>query len=212
MRGGGAARVFVGAWLATLAASTASSAVTDVTVHRHGPWLEVDLRAPTMLDERVASTVESGLPGTCVYRCAVEQESDGVVARQVLELQIRLDLWENQYVLEGPGRHDVFSSLAAADSACSNVKNLVMMRLDDLLPRQRYRVRVESAVLPLGLEDRERISHFVSESGRGDHEFSLDVGAVLHRLFTGAGGGSGAPAAISTAFRPDELREREEKP
>ncbi|MFQ5601167.1 MAG: DUF4390 domain-containing protein [Candidatus Krumholzibacteriia bacterium] len=192
------------------AAVTVASAgsVERLKAFRKQGWLQLDLEAKNLLDAKTASTVESGLPGTCVYRIVLEDHDGDPIGQRSLKLSLRLDLWENHYVLQGPGGSTRFATLTAADSAWSDIRGVRLLPLDRLLPGEEYRLQVEVAVQPLAAEDRARISRYVRQNSGGDRkEFALDVGALFDRFLGDGGRHRGQASFEGPVFRLEELEE-----
>ncbi len=176
---------------------------------RHQGRLFVEVLATDLLDARTASTIDSGLPGTCVYHIRIEDDQQVLVAERYLDLSLRFDLWENEYLLDGPTGQVSFTSLAAADSAWSHLPGVDLCLVDRLGPDRRYRVQVQIAVQPLAPEDRARLSRYVSSnSGRNREELALDLGALFGQLL-GKGSAEQAPTrTVGPFFRRRDLEER----
>ncbi len=194
--------------MATVFWSLAASAVemANLTPYREAGRLRVNLEARQLLDAPTASTIDSGLPGTCVYRLGLESLDGAVIKEQLLTFSLRLDLWENLYILDGPEGQTNFSSLAAADSAWSRLRDIDICGLDRLASDEEYRLRVQILVQPLGPEQRARLSNYVSSnSGRNRDELALDLGAIFGRLIGGDDGGEDHSVFTSTSFRPTGL-------
>lgn len=171
-------------------AEAATGRIVETRVYLDDGWVRLDLLAEDLLDERTALTIDSGLPGTCVYRLRLENRQRETVIEHYLEQTLRLDLWENIYFLEFRGQEQQFAALAAADSTWSRLEGFPLIRLSGLRPQQDYRLVVQVAVRPLAAEDRERMSRYVQRhSGTGSEELSLDVGALFAGLFGRKGGG-----------------------
>lgn len=158
--------------------------VVDAEVRHEGDWLVVDLQLAELLDARTLSTVESGLPGSCLLEVELrEQNADAIVIRR-LERSLELDLWEDVVRLIEDGRELVFNSIAEADSAWSAWPSLRMAQWSSLSQDRTYQLRVAVHVQPLGSEGRERVSRWVSESKRNDRrDFSIDMGGLVRRFF-----------------------------
>jgi len=157
--------------------------VEQLRPFRHQGRLFVEIKASDMLDRHTASTIDSGLPGTCVYHILIEDANQALVAERYLDLNLRLDLWENQYLLDGPTGLISFNSLAAADSAWSHLPGVDLCDIEQLAPDQSYRIQVQIAVKPLAPEDQARLSHYVSNnSGRNREELALNLGALFGQL------------------------------
>jgi hypothetical protein len=157
--------------------------IVELRSWRDGAWLVADVRAVAVLDERTRSTIESGLPGTLGLFVILEEEGVGTVAQRVVQRSLELDLWGGTALLREGEREHSFYGLAAADSAWSRFDSLKLVRWAELAPDRRYRVSVGLRVRPLGAEDRERVSRWVSrrEDG-GRRDVSLDVGGLLRHF------------------------------
>jgi hypothetical protein len=169
-----------------LLASDASgdSRIVSMQVYRSEDWLECRLRAADLLDARVTSTVESGLPGALLYRIDLLDEHARTVARRIVELRLHLDVWNEIYWLESRSKRQAFHSISQADSAWSQPPPIRLAPLRQLLPQLGYRLQVELAISPLGHDEKAWISGYVSQaSGSGTEEFSIDVGGLLGRFF-----------------------------
>jgi hypothetical protein len=186
----------------------AEARVERVVVYRDGGWLACDVAATGLLDARVRSTVESGLPGSCVYRLVLSREGDGELARVLWATSLQLDLWSERFLLTDPREARQFDAWQSADSALAHPRGLRLVQLEGL-PRDRaLRVSVDVLVEPLGPAERARLARYVSESSAaGADEFAVDIGGLLGRFLGRKGGGAAAHAARgqSEAFVWTEL-------
>jgi len=184
--------------------------VTEVDIYQRGDQLQVDVVATDLLDQRTSMTIESGLPGTCVYGLRLEDDEQQPVVERWVEMSLRFDLWENIYRLDGLGGPRSFTTLAAADSAWSRIEVPGFCAAARLRSDASYRLILTIAVQPLAPEDRERLSRYVSRnSGGGGEELALDVGKVLARLFRGTGNGKRSGLHVGEFFRLGDLEVRE---
>jgi hypothetical protein len=196
----------LGLWAA--ASARADPAVTEATPKRAQGWLEVEVLARDLLDARIASTVDSGLPGTCVYHIALREDDHEVVTERVLEMSLRFDLWDDRYVLEGPEGVRSFATLAAADSAWAHLDGVRLIPVSSLQSNLSYRLQVRVAVQPLAPEDQAWISRYVSQSsGAERQEFALDVGALLERFFHERSDRQSGAAYLGPPFRLPDVEE-----
>ncbi len=194
--------------LAGVEALLANTEVTDLRVSRQEVWLCIDMQARELLDEHTALTVDSGLPGTCLYHIRLEDDQHTVAAEHYVEQSLRLDLWENRYILEGPNGRREFATLAAADSAWSRLEHHSICLLEQLQADRRYRVVIQIVVQPLATADRERLSRYVSRhSGSNSEELALDLGALFSRVLGGKGGGDQVLRHDGPFFAIRELEE-----
>ncbi len=194
-------------WIAVVAFPAQAGRIVSAQVHMVGEDVSVDLRAEDLLDRRTESTINSGLPGTCVFRLRLESR-ERPIAERFVEQNLRLDLWEDVYRLQRGIAQQQYSSLEAADSAWSNLAGIQLARRSQLRPESLYRLVVQVAVRPLAPEDRERMSRYVRKhSGSGSEELSLDLGALFAGLF--GGGKQEQVVRFETDwFRPGELEVR----
>ena len=199
-----AALVLAAVFVATLPVDAAE--VADAIPRRESDWLVVDLRLHDLLDERTRSTVESGLPGSCLVEIELRDATGAARARRTLERSLEVDLWEDVVrLLEGENWRR-FDSLAAADSAWSRWEGVRLARWHTLDPRRRYRLRVRILVEPLGAEERERVSRWVSRVERDDRrELSVDLGGLVQRFFGSADAASDAHLWSGPEFTPATL-------
>jgi hypothetical protein len=180
---------------------------------RSGSWLVVDLRTVDLLDARTRSTVESGLPGTCLLQIELRDDRGAVTARRLVERSLEFDLWENVVRLIEGTQERVFATLAAADSSWSRFEALRLAPWSQLLPQRNYHLRVRLDVVPLGAEERQRVSQWVSRSERGDRrELSLDVGGLVARFLGGSDAEADATVWRGPDFRLDAVDSREPEP
>ncbi len=181
--------------------------VEGIELGRRDGWVLLNLRARELLDTKITSTIESGLPGTCVYRVVLRERAGPTVVQRLMEFSLRLDLWEELYILETPARSRTFASLEEADAAWSRLHELRLFPTAELRASATYEVAVEVIVRPLAAADRARVAEFVRQTSSGDtQEFALDVGSVLSRLLGGDRQSSATPMA-SVTFVVGELEQ-----
>lgn len=186
----------------------AAARVDSLAAYRASGWLHCDVVATGLLDARTASTVESGLPGSCVYRIEVQDERGTAIVRREVAMQLRLDLWSGSYLLDGFEGERAFSTRAAADSAWSHPTRVRLAPLEQLRRDRSYRLVARVVVSPLASRDRARLTRYVSQrSGEGSEEFSLDVGGLLDRFLRGGRESEASAPAIGPPFLWPELRE-----
>lgn len=195
------------------AARSRAGEVIDARPARSGSWLVVDLRTADLLDDRTRSTVESGLPGTCLLQVELRDERGELTARRLVERSLEFDLWEDVVRMIEGTREQVFDSLAAADSSWSHFDGLHLAPWSRLSPNQKYHLRVRLDVVPLGAEERQRVSQWVSRSESGDRrELSIDVGGLVARFLGGGKDGADATVWRGEEFQTDSIAIREPEP
>ncbi len=125
-------------------------------------------------------TIESGLPGACVYELHLEGRSGELVAERLAERSLRFDVWERRYLLESKDGTIVLPTPDAAVSAFSHLAVRDLCPLSWLSPTEEYRLTLQIAVRSLGVKDEEFLFGFaeqVSSGGEGG------IAINLSRLF-----------------------------
>ena len=182
--------------------------VADVVVRHESDWLVVDLQLTDLLDARTRSTIESGLPGSCLLEIELRDDRADFAVTRRLERSLEVDLWDNVVRLIESGRELVFVSLAEADSAWSTWSSLRIAQWSSLSRGGSYQLQVSIHVQPLGAEERERVSQWVSESGRGDRtDVSIDMGGLVRRFFGKREDDSGVDVWRGPVFTLDSVEQ-----
>ena len=148
------------------ATAHAAARVENVVVEADGGWVACSFHVAGLLDERTASTIASGLSGTCVFRLALVDGDDRVLGQRAWQWQLGRDLWEDRYVVRGADGAHSFASLAQADSFCARATRVPLVSRDRLLAERPYRVAVSVEVQPLGAADVLRRSGQARREGR----------------------------------------------
>jgi hypothetical protein len=197
-----------------LAATAVTAAENDASVvaaevHARGDWLHASVAFADLLDLRTASTIDSGLSGVCAYEISVLGPGDAALGRRTWTLRLDHDLWEDLYTVTGPDSAIVVSGLAAMDSVCSRIDSVPLLPLSRLEPGVEYRLAVVVEVLPLGTEDQDRLSQYISRRGGGTREeLDLDLGSLFGRLFKGGRAGRTSVSHRGPTFRSATLEVR----
>jgi hypothetical protein len=189
------------------AGSRPAGRIVELRLFRSRGSLCALVRARDLLDERTRSTVESGLPGTCIYHLLLEERDGRKTAERVVKRTLRFDLWNNRYLLEEEENVRTCATQAEADSALERLDRCDLGPLSRLQAGAEYRVVVRVAVRPLAPEDRERLSRYVSRTSGGGEEVAFDVGAVFDHLLGGNARTVPVIEQIGPPFRPDDLPE-----
>ncbi len=171
-------------------------------------WLVADIRLSGLIDQRTASTIDSGLPGICGYEVTLHGPGDQVRERLTWTLRLEHDIWEDRYLVRGPDGAREVASIAAMDSAAAHIADLQLIPVAELGPDRQYHLQLSVEVLPLGAEAEDRLTHYLSRRGGGSREeMDVDLGSLFSRVFGGGGGGGGRTSIAWTGpgFRPGTL-------
>jgi hypothetical protein len=153
--------------------------VTELLLYRTGESLRTDVTARGLLDERTAQTIESGLPGICVYLLRLEDRLGHLVVERHVERSLNYDTWRESYLLAGENGSLTLPTLAAADSAISRLANCELCPVSRLRSSEEYRLLLQIVVLPLASDDGVSLSGYVSDR-TGDAEGpALDLNVLF---------------------------------
>lgn len=194
-------------------AATFAASVVDAIPRRSGAWLVVDVITQDLLDERTRSTVESGLPGSCVLHVELQDRDGAISFARTVERSLVFDLWEDVARLTEGARERVFPLLAVADSAWARFDAIPLAPWTSLASQTTYRLRVHLSVQPLGQEERERVSRWVTRSEQDERRaFAVDLGGLVRRFVGGAAREETSPVWIGPPFALDQVRASEPQP
>ncbi len=186
-----------------------AASVVSAEVHVRDDWLHASVQFRNLLDLRTASTIDSGLSGVCAYEISVLGPGDAALGRRTWTLRLEHDLWEDRYVISGPDGDMDVAGLAAMDSVCSRIDAVRLVPLSRLEPDGVYSLTVVVEVLPLAMEDQDRLSQYISRRGGGTREeLDLDLGSLFGRIFKGGRSGRTTISHRGPTFRPQALEVR----
>lgn len=174
---------------APFARATERPTVKDVRVYALGGVVRGEIRCAHLFSERVAGTVESGLPAVVelLYRL---QTADGELRRRGLyAYEIVYDVWDDVYSVDRGDSVLTFASFNAMGRLLENLRGVSIVPLDELDDDVTNVVEFAVAVHPLRGGEREEIVGWVDEevlgqSGRGWRGRMLNVGDLIHSLFS----------------------------
>ncbi len=190
-------------------AGGAGASVVSAEVHARDAWLHASVQFADLLDLRTASTIDSGLSGVCAFEVSVLGPGDTALGRRTWTLRLEHDLWEDRYVIVGPDGETEVSGLAAMDSVVSRIDGVRLLPMSRLEPDVEYHLTVVVEVLPLAVEDQDRLSRYISRRGGGTREeLDLDLGSIFGRLFQGGRSGRTSISHHGPTFRPRTLEVR----
>lgn len=199
---------FLAAWLLP-ASVQAERGIDALHLFVQGEGVFLDLGTRELLDERTRRTVESGLPGTCIFWVRIADGAGRIVREQILQHSLRFDLWEGHYVVEGMDAVSTYATLAAADSAWASPRALPLGPVDRFVRGAEYVLEVAIDVQPLAAADRERLGRYVSGAGGGtSEEVVFDLGALVSRVFGQADASVDGRTSAVLRFRPESLEVR----
>lgn len=203
--------------------------ILEVAPARSGDRLTCHLRTANLPGERIARSMQSGLPSAIEMALDVLDPQERVVTERTLFVRLGYDLWEETFRVQGLGDDRDFATQAEMESYLSDLRNIAVSPLAMLAPYEKIRLRVGMRMHPLAPRESEMLEDWVSgegapqdrgvglsASGRGTspvanedgREVLVSLGKVIRYFFKGSRRGEGEVIESSSAwFSPAELRE-----
>jgi len=149
--------------------------ITGVQLYLNGGHVVCDVQCNALFNERVAGTVQSGLPALLELLYSVHDRDDASFGGGVRAYELRYDVWDDLYTVESAESAMVFSSFAQMTHAVERLRHIVIVPLDRLEADGEYALRMSIAVHPLRSVERDRISDIVDESVRTNESWREQV-------------------------------------
>ena len=157
------------AMLAVLAAPLRAGAVElrGTSIARSGEWTIASLRAEDAFSDRIAQTVDRGMPVTIVVTVDVWQDRSGwfdqLVGEQQVVLRAFRNAWSDDFALRRDREPErTITNLAMLESEIARPMRVRAVPLTRLAPGERYYAIVQVAVKPLTVEDLETVEQWLS--------------------------------------------------
>jgi hypothetical protein len=209
LRRAGGPRCLLALGLACLAVPAfGQGTITDLLLFRTRDSLRAEVRAQNLLNKRTTTTIESGLPGSCVYLLRLQDRSGRPVAERYVEWNLRYDMWLGGYLLEGAEDTLALPTLAAADSAISRLANYDLCPVSRLQSGEEYQLVLQIAVRPLASGDRKHLFRFASHGGDADDAgITFDLNRIFGHALEEEEGSRQIIGRASPFFRAGDLKE-----
>jgi hypothetical protein len=163
------ARVLVPCLLAAAALSRPAAAVEVVgtAVARSGDWVTTTLRVQSVFSERIAQTLDRGMPVTVVVTVDVWQDRTGwfdrLVGEQTIMLRAFRNAWSEDFTLRRDGEGDrTISDLRVLEQEIARPMRVRVVPVTRLSPGDRYYAIIHASVKPLTVEDLETVEKWLS--------------------------------------------------
>jgi hypothetical protein len=209
--------LLLGPFAVAPAAAGEEPSIRSVDPARYDARLDAIVRTSRLPGERIASSLESGLPSAVEMRLDLRDADDRIVAERVFFYRIAFDLWEELFRVEGPGADDRrFESLDAVRGFLDELPRLPVARFGEIEAGTRHRLRVGCRLHPVAPRETERLGEWVggepdaSERERNaraadEREVSVSLGKIIRFFYRGSGSADEADERFSAWFVPDEL-------
>ena len=163
------ARVLVLCLFAAAAFSRPASAVEVVGtgVARSGGWVTTTLRIQDVFSERIAQTLDRGMPVTVVVTVDVWQDRTGwfdrLVGEQTIMLRAFRNAWSEDFTLRRDGEDDrTIGDLGTLGQEIARPMRVRVVPVGRLSPGDRYYAIIHVSVKPLTVEDLQTVEKWLS--------------------------------------------------
>jgi hypothetical protein len=155
------------ALLAASALPAQAVAVKGLAVARAGDWVTTTVEVDDALSDRIAQSLDRGMPVTVVVTVDVWQDRAGwfdrLVGEQTIMLRAFRNAWSEDFTLRrDPDGEKTIADLPALETEIARPMRVRVVRLNKLAPGDRYYAIVQAAVKPLTVEDLEAVEKWLS--------------------------------------------------
>jgi hypothetical protein len=179
--------------------------------HARGGWVVVDARLDELFEDRVAQSLERGVPATIVVHAELWRRRglwfDALEHTFDASVRVRYGAWDERYVVERRGAAALhFATLDSVADYLARPWSLPVGRLDALHGAARHYVAVTVTLKPLSAEDAREVEGWISgdPSDEGDGVTSLPRG-LFDAVRNVSGFGDRRARATGSDFVPDTL-------
>jgi hypothetical protein len=145
-----------------------SPAVLAVHLYISNEMIAGDIKSSGLFSDRVAGTIQSGLPAVVEFFYSLEARGLGSVRRGVLTFELIYDVWDDYYSIKGTDTTRTYSTYDAMTRAVQNLRHISLVPARKLNPDGEYSFRLGVAVNPLRGSDRRKIAGWVGENVGGE--------------------------------------------
>jgi hypothetical protein len=176
--------------------------ISAVAIYVSGGRVVGDVKSGGILSERIAGTVQSGLPAVVELLYSLSERNDGTIASGIHAYELHYDVWEDIYSIRSDDSTRTFVDFADMGRAIETLRAVPIVPVRSLDPAGEYAVQLSIAVEPLRGSEQKRIEGFVEDtvSGRSRgawHEQVLNVNELISRFFSRGE----APSSRSDVYR-----------
>jgi hypothetical protein len=181
--------LLAGAATAVLAARESGPTILDVQLYVMDGMLAGTIRSDGLLSERIAGTVQSGLPAVVELFYNLETPDNKSIKRGLQSFELRYDVWDDLYSITGGDTVVFHSSFESLSRAVQHLRKIRLFPMHDLSPEREYAVRFGISVNPLQGTDRRKISGWLDSNVRGSSDESwreqvLNLNDLIQHFFS----------------------------
>ncbi len=186
-------------------------AISTASLFSSGGLLVADLTCTGIFSERIAGTIQSGLPAVVELLYALVTNEKKIMSRGLHSYELRYDVWEDRYSMEGDGGTEQFATFEGMAGAIEHLRSVAVIPVARLDRGVTYAVRFSIAVHPLHGMEKERIAGWVGEQMENDaggswRENVLNLNDLIQHFFAREKDAANRSAWYQTEFfHPDNL-------
>ena len=188
----------------------------SVTPVRYGSLLATLVRTQHLPGDRIASSLESGLPSAIEMRLDLRDARDRTIGESVVFYRVAFDLWDEIFRVEGPGADRTFADLDALEQFLDDLPRLPVASIGGLEMDARHRVRVACRLHPVAPRETEQLGEWVggepdareqerNTSAAAEREVSVSLGRIIRFFYRGSSDADEAAEKFSAWFVPASL-------
>ncbi len=185
--------------------------ILGVNLYVSDGTISSDIKSSGLFPDRIAGTVQSGLPAVVELFFSLDSRNDSSVKRGFFSFELRYDVWDDLYSAEGADTTMFFPSFEALSNTVQHLQKIAIVPIRDISLNQEYSIRFSIAVNPLQGSDREKIAGWLDETVRGKtgeswREQVLNLNDLIQHFFsTRKGGAHQSDWFLTDFFKPGSL-------
>jgi hypothetical protein len=176
----------------TVAASAASDsrpAILAAELYVLDGMLAGDIHCEGLFPERIAGTVQSGLPAIVELFYSLETPDNKSIRRGMRSYKLHYDVWDDLYSVAGPDTVVLHPSFESLSQAVQHFRSIRLFPIDVMAGEKRYTLRLGIAVNPLQGSDRRKMSGWLDSNVRGGTDQSwkeqmLNLNDLIQHFFS----------------------------
>ena len=207
--------------LAGAAASPAGGesrpAIVGVQLYVLDGTLAGSIQSDGLFSDRIAGTVQSGLPAVVELFYSLETPDNRSIKRDLRSFELRYDVWDNLYSLVGSDTVVFHSSFESLSRAVQHLRKIRLFPMHGISLEKDYAIRFGISVNPLQGSDRGKISGWLDSNVRGSTDESwreqvLNLNDLIQHFFSRRKAGAQQSDWYRTEFfKPGALPDPDDK-
>ena len=141
--------------------------IADAQVYVVDDRVVTDIHVENLFSERIAGTVQSGLPALVELLYRLFEGKGSVVHQGLVAYELRYDVWEDRYVVTDVDSMVFYPTFETMKDAMQNIRGVAWGEVDLLEPEHEYAIEIGIAIHPLRGKDKRDIEGWVSENVSG---------------------------------------------